>query len=153
MHTIDTNIYNRAATQYTGIDFIGYTEFNGYKLAVNSSGLFEVCCGDNDDGEDIDLHYAPVMTDFGIDAPKRLRWLQFGFDADADFLVEVSTDASRADQYVVKARVEGQQRSRVTISRDLKGRYWFIRIRNRFGSRLSIDNIEASIITLTKGYK
>ena len=75
MHTIDTNIYNRAATQYTGVNFEGYAAFGGYKLAVNSSGLFEVCCGDDDDGTDIDLHYAPIMTDFGIPNPKRLRWL------------------------------------------------------------------------------
>lgn len=153
MHTIDTNIYNRAAAQYMGVDFEGYAELLGSKLAVNSDGLFEVCCGDNDDGEDIDLHFAPVMTDFGIANPKRLRWLDIGFEADADFIVEVSADASPAEQYLVKAIVEGQQRARITITRDLRGKYWYIRVRNKYGSRLSIDYIEASIITLTKGYR
>ena len=153
MHTIDTNILLRAPIQYTGVPFNSYAVIGDKKVAVSSSGIFEVCCGTSDNGTDIDSHFAPAKTNFGVKEKKQLRYVHVALDSRADMLLEVSVDDKVAKRYTIPTPTEGQQYSRVTVSSEHKGYYFYLRIRNTNGNYFAIDDIIAEYYILTGGRK
>jgi len=153
MPTIDLNLFIKAPTQYTNVPFNSYANFDGINLGVSSGGLYQVCCGDSDDDSNIDSYFEIVKTDFGIHNPKRLRYVYVGFRSDEDLTLTVQTDTSVAKSYTLKANKNRQQRSRVTIDRGAKGRYWSIKIANKTGYDFSIDFIHVLPIVLSEGFK
>jgi len=152
MPTIDINLFIKAPTQYTGISFNSYANFNHNKLAVSSSGLYQICCGDTDEDANINAYFSPIKTDFGIKNPKKLRYVYIGFKSDKDMLLEVYTDDVLARTYVVKANITGQQRTRITIDSDIKGKYWSLKLKNSQGHDFAVDSIHVLPIILSEGF-
>ncbi len=154
MPTIDVNLFIKAPTQYTGWDFNSFANFNGVQLASSlTEGLCQICCGDDDNGIDIDAYFSPIKTDLGIKNPKRLRYVYFGFKSDEEMLLEVSSDDGVIKSYTIPANSDGQQRKRVTIGKNEKGRYWNFKIKNVNGHDFDMDNIQVLPITLSEGFR
>lgn len=153
MHTVDTNFMIRAPSQYTGVPFTSYATVGGRQIGVSPNGLFELCCGDSDNGVDIESHLAVVKTDFGIKGRKQLRYVYVHFKSDSDMFLEISVDDQIAERYIVKAPRAGQQYSRVTIRRGQRGAYFYFRLRNYVGNDFAIDMLSADVLTLSEGYK
>lgn len=154
MPTVDLNLFVKAPTQYTGVTFNSYANFNGYKLAASSSGLYEVCCGDSDEGSNIVSSFAPIKTDFGIKNVKRIRYVYLGVTTDEPLSLVLSTDSVSSRTFVIPANSDGDQKINVTIPRyeGFKGRYWTFNILNTLGCRFSIDSIDVGIIILSERY-
>lgn len=153
MPTIDLNLLLKAPTQYISASFTSYANFNGFVLGTSSDGLSQVCCGDSDNGDDIEAYFTPMSTDFGIKSPKRLRYVYLGFQSTANLELNVYVDDKVVRTYTVKANKSGQQRTRVTIGRDGKGRYWSIKVKNTSGCSFAIDSIQVMPVILSEGFK
>lgn len=82
MQTIRTNLKIKASSQYTNFDHTSMTMFNGMMIGAGSNGLFKLCCGDADNGVDIDAYFTPYTIDFGNDYQKRLRRVYVGGKCD-----------------------------------------------------------------------
>lgn len=154
MPTIDVNLFIKAPSQYIGWDFNSFANFNGMQLASSlTDGLCQVCCGDDDNETNIDAYFSPIKTDLGIKNPKKLRYVYFGFKSDEDMILEVFADGGAVRSYSIPANSEGQQRTRVTIARNQKGRYWNFKLKNANGFDFDMDNIQVLPITLSEGFK
>jgi len=154
MPTIDVNLFIKAPSQYIGLDFNSYANFNGMQLATSlTKGLCQVCCGDDDDGTVINAYFSPIKTDLGIKNPKRLRYVYFGFKSDEAMILEVFADGGTVRSYSIPANSDGQQRVRVTIDIDKKGRYWNFKIKNVNGYDFDMDNIQVLPTILTEGFR
>lgn len=154
MPTIDVNLFIKAPSQYIGFDFNSYANFNGKQLATSlTEGLCQMCCGDDDEGDDIVAYFSPIKTDLGIKNPKKLRYVYFGFKSAKAMLLEVSADDGVVRSYTIPANTDGQQRVRVTIDMNKKGRYWNFKIKNVNGYDFDMDNIQVLPIILTEGFK
>ena len=138
--TLDINTKVRATTQYKEFSFNSMVNFGDRKLAASDEGLFSLG-GNNDNGSPINAHFELIATDFGMPQPKRLRYLYFGFDSSSDLEVAVKTDDGDERTYDIKANKTGQQRSRVPVGRDGRGRYWSLILRNKVGCDFAIDSI------------
>jgi len=140
----------KATTQRTGFPFTSMCRFGGNFLCTSDSGLFSLG-GDNLDGTDIDSYFEPITTDFGISNQKRLRFVYIGFEAAGDLQLNVTADEQTERTYTITPTKTGQQKIRVAIGRDGKGRYWNFRIKNVSGCDFSIDNIDVLPVVLTHG--
>ena len=169
MLTMDTNLKvkepldenTRATTQYTNFNFRGMCNFNGKRYGVNSSGLYRIC-GDTDNGVDIDAYFEPVVTDFGIDNPKRVRFMYFGYESNGNLLITAQADEQVERTYTVDNSKTGsrdagiaktaQQRHRVPIGRDGSGRYWRFQIANVDGCDFAVDTIQLRLVVRNQGH-
>ncbi len=155
MPTIDFNIFAKAPTQHTGVPFVGYANFNGFRLGVSSDGLYQVCCGDTDAGTSIVGSFTPVETDFGITAPKRVEYVYVGFDSESDLVLTLGVDEKDSKTFVVPANAFGQGRTRIRVGRykGWKGRYWTFKFENTSGAAFSINSVDVGFKVLSRGYK
>lgn len=153
MSTIDVNLLLKAPTQYIGASFTSYANFNGFVLGTSAAGLSQVCCGDSDNGTDIEAYFTPATTDFGIKSPKRLRYIYLGLQSTDNLELDISVDDKVVRTYLVKVNKSGQKRVRVTIGRDGKGRYWSIKVKNTNGCKFAIDSIQVAPVILSEGFK
>jgi hypothetical protein len=154
MFTIDCNLVLRGATQYKNYDFNSYANFNGMKIAASSAnGICQACCGSADDTDFITSEFSPIVSDFGIPNPKRLRYVILGFQSEGDLLLEVSADDKTPNVYKILANKSGTQRTSVPIGRNMKGRYWRLTVKSILGYKFSMYYIGVIPIILTEGFK
>ncbi len=150
MSTLNINLKNRATSQYVNYDFNSMVKFGGKVLGANSSGLFDLS-GDNDNGVAISAYFTPIMTDFGIGNPKRMRYIYLGYESSGNLELDLQADEQNARSYEVESNKTGQQRKRVSIGRDGYGRYWSFTIRNLSGADFSVDSIEVMPVVRNRG--
>lgn len=149
--TMDTNIHSRATGQYKGFNFSGMRKFGDNLLGINDEGLF-LLAGDTDNTVNIDSWISTGMTDLGIQANKRLRYIYLGLETDGDLEIDVIADEGVARTYVVPAAKVKQQRIRLPVGRDGKGTYWSFTIRNKQGKHFAIDSIKILPVILHHGH-
>lgn len=141
----------KAASQFTSYGFNSYAEVAGRYLGAGDSGLYAIEEGKDDSGTDIAAGFAPVMSDFGDSHPKRLRYLDFGYEADGDLQVTVTVDEQCEGTYILEAQKYDQKRRRLAINRNLSGRYWTIKVENLLGCDFSVDTIDAVWVSRPHG--
>lgn len=141
----------KATTQRIGFEMTSMCKFGDNYLVTSDSGLYEL--GGNDlDGSNIDSYFEPVTTDFGISNQKRLRYVYIGFQSSGNLQLVVTADEQTERTYTITPTKTGQQKIRVTIGRDAKGRYWNFRIKNVSGCDFSIDSIDVLPVVLSHGF-
>jgi hypothetical protein len=150
MTTLNINLKNRATTQYLNYSFNSMVRFGDKVLGANSYGLFNLI-GDTDNTVLISAYFSPVMTDFGISNPKRMRYIYLGYEASGNLQVDIQADELTARSYTVVSSKTGQQRKRVVCGRDGKGRYWTFTFKNVSGCDFSIDSVQVMPIVLNHG--
>ena len=155
MPSIDLNLFNKSPTQWKNISFNSYANFNGVQLGASSAGVHQMCCGNLDVATAIASTFSIIKTDFGIKNPKRIRYVYVGFRSDKDLTLSLITDGKSSKSYTLKANSDGQQRTRITIDREVgqKGRYWQFTITNVAGADFSIDYIGVLPVILSEGFK
>ena len=152
MLTMHINLINKALAQFTNFNFNSYCHFCGKYLGANSDGIFELT-GETDNGSHIKAMFEPVMTDFGISHPKRMRFVYIGMETYGDLSITCMPEGEDSKTYTIEQGHDGQQRRRVAIGRDNGyGHYWTFRIENRDGCDFSVDSIDILPVVLPNGH-
>jgi len=152
MFAFDYNMKVRGVTQYTNFNFNSMVNFNGKVLFASNDGLYECGCS-NDSGTDIDAYFEPIISDFGITNPKRIRFVYFGFEANGCLKLTLSADEQIERVFTFEPLKKDQQRFRLPIDRNGYGRYWMFRISNVKGSDFSIDSIRTLVNSRNEGHR
>ena len=140
--TFDTNVKSRATSQFKQFNFSSMTVFNGEVIGVNDLGMFRHT-GADDDGTVISAWMKTGMTDLGIQANKRMRYVYLGLETDGDLELELYADEVLVKTIPVTASKDGQQTVRFSVGRaGQKGVHWAFLIRNTSGARFAIDSIQ-----------
>jgi hypothetical protein len=121
--------------------------FNGVLLGAGQGGLFEACCGTDDNGTKIDAYFIPYTVDFNDDHPKRLRRIYLGGIIEGNLKLTITGNGSDINgSYTITPNVsEIKQVKMFSIDRSV-GHKWVyadIKFENVNGSFFAIDSILA----------
>jgi len=147
MQTVRINLNVNALSQYTNHNFNSMCVFNGVILGAGDTGLFNLCCGDSDNGTQIDAYFTPHKTDFGTEGDKRIRRIYYSALCDGAMTVSITgDDETTIGPYQVTADLtKGQQLFLAKTGRGLKFNYASFTFANVDGSYFSLDSIKAQI--------
>lgn len=149
---LDTNLKAESATtQYSNFGYNSMVEFADKFLCAGESGLYELArdySGDN--GSDIIAYFELAMMDFGIPAEKRLRSVYLGYEAAADFTLQILTELGFNASYTVPASTAGQHGKKIIVSRSLRGWFFTFRI---YSSSTDFSLDEIRVLPIVRGYR
>lgn len=142
-----------APSQYANYNFNSMCNFGGASLGANEDGIFVLDNGDKDITTDILAFFRLATTDWGTDNLKKIRKLYLGYECDGAVEVNIAADESEDLSTEVRPRHKDlrEHSQKVSIGRDLKGRFWELEIRNINGADFSIDSI--SVVPIILGTK
>ena len=150
MFVLDYAIQPGGTTQYINYDFNSMVKFGNIYLGASADGIYELD-GDTDDGDPIGAYFEPIVTDFGINNPKKVRFMFLGYEADGDLIVTFGDNRSWVSRTVDSVRT-GQQWRRITGTREIRGRYLTFRISNVDGCDFGIDSIDVAVVTMPRSF-
>lgn len=158
MIVLDTNVaLNGATTQYSDFEMNSMVKFGNEFLCAGPSGLFKLdgttkMFSTNPNTENnITSFFEPVTMDFGISSQKRLRSVYFGYEAEGNITLTISTELSSAQEYILPATELKQHARKVNINRSLKGRYWTFQVSGD-NVYFAIDSIQVLPIVRSHGF-
>jgi len=153
MQSVRTNLKINASSQYTSFNFNSMCMFNGVVIGSSDEGLFKCCCGDDDNGTDIDAYFIPVRTNFGTTNIKRCWWVYFGFETNGDMALEITGDEeTTTDPYEIPYNLEkGQQGRKVPVSKMFTWTYGEFKFSNTLGCNFTVDSIDVFLKTKVRG--
>jgi len=151
MYVLDYAIQPGGTTQYIDYDMNSMVKFGDTFLGASPDGIYELD-GDTDDGDGIGAYFEPVVTDFGINNPKKVRFMFLGYEAEGDLIVTLGDNRSWVSGTVDSVRT-GQQWRRITGVRNVRGRYLTFRISNVNGCDFGIDSIDVALVVMPRGFK
>lgn len=149
MFVMDYALQPRTTTQYINYDFNSMVKFGDKYLGANDDGIFELD-GATDDGEYIGAYFEPIVTDFGISNPKKVRFVFLGYEAEGDLIVTLSADEGNEQSRTVSSKKTGQQSTRVSVNRDMHGRYIKFGVSNVRGCDFGIDAMDVAIVVMSR---
>jgi len=150
MCTLDYAIQPGATTQYSNFLFNSMVKFGDTYVGANSNGIYELD-GDDDDGTNIDAEFEPITTDFGLENPKWVRFMYFGYEADGDLVIVLSADQGVGETISIDSDKTRQQRKRVSGVRSIQGKYISFGIANTSGCDFGIDSIDVDLVVMPQG--
>lgn len=155
MATVRTNLKNNAPTQYSNFDFTSMCLFNGVPIGAGPNGLFRLCCGDDDNGTDIDAYFIPVVTDFGVLERKTMRYAYLSGHCDGSVTVRAEGNGAGVSgpHECAFLGTEERQQQRVQLGRGLKASFFEVKIANASGSRFKIDSVFVHLDINAKAHK
>ena len=115
--------------------------FNGEMFGTKVTGLYEIGTGQLDGSTVIDGALTLPTVDLG-EMYKRIRYVYFGLEGTGNLRLTVTTDLTTVREYTIPLDGTGQQRVRVKLDRNVKGRYWAFRIVNLQGCDFSLDEVQ-----------
>ncbi|OEU67543.1 MAG: hypothetical protein BA863_12325 [Desulfovibrio sp. S3730MH75] len=151
MVVLDYALPKRATTQYIDYDFNSMVKFGDKYLGACDDGMFELD-GDTDNGDYIGAYFEPITTDFGINNPKKVRFMFLGYEAEGDLILTLGDNRSEKS-FTVDSAMTGQQWRRITGSRSIRGRYLTFIISNVKGCDFGFDSIDVALTVMPKGFK
>ena len=146
-YVLDHALQARATTQYIDYDFNSMVKFGDTFLGACDDGIFELD-GATDNGNDIGAYFEPIITDFGISNPKKVRFVFLGYEAEGDLIVTLAADEGTRQSYVVDSLKTGQQGRRMTSNRNMQGRYIMLGVSNTEGCDFGVDSVDLVIVTM-----
>lgn len=121
---LDTNLKNRATGQYLNFDVNAIVKFDGKYWASGDGGFYLL--------EDIDTmkeaYFLTGTMDFGINNDKRLRYVYLSLESTDNLSLTINTEKVAAITFPVTIAGTGQQDVRVSITRNLYGRFWTFKV-------------------------
>lgn len=143
MVTINTNLKNKASTQFMNYGFNSFCNFNGKLLAAKDNGLFSLE-GDSDHGSDIDAQVETVLHDWGGRQVKRPRKALVSYRSDGELeLSIIDADLNSADvKTVPKESGSLPQNAKFTFPRTVAHTFWKFKFTNVEGSNFKINALE-----------
>lgn len=151
MYVLDYAIQAPGTTQYINYDFNSMVKFGNTFLGASSDGIYELS-GDTDDGNSIGAYFEPIVCDFGINNPKKVRFMFLGYEAEGDLIVTLGDNRTTVSVTVDSTRT-GQQWRRICGSRSIRGRYLTFGISNVRGCDMGIDSIDVALVTMPRSFK
>lgn len=144
------NLRKLAPSQYANYNFNSFCELGGQTLAAGDDGIMILDSADDDNGTPITAYFEPLLTDFGISNPKRMRSLYMGYEANGTMKVKAEVDElhERIEYAFPAGKDRLQGGSRVSGRRDQTGRYWKYKVGNTEGCDFSVDTLEVIPIIL-----
>jgi hypothetical protein len=152
MFVLDYALQPRATTQYINYDFNSMVKFGDKYLGACDDGIFELD-GDADNGDYIGAYFEPIVTDFGISNPKKVRFVFLGYEAAGDLLVTLAADEGAEQSHTVDSTKTGQQARRIPINRNMQGRYIATKISNVLGCDFGFDSMDMALIVMPHSFK
>lgn len=148
MLSIITELTQFAPTQSNILNFNSYGQLGNKYLAANENGIYSLCECNDAAGADINGYFIIHRTDFGIPNPKTLRSLFIGYEANGSIKLTVTVDQTFTRAFLMPAVYSSNEQhgNRVSISRELKGRYFEFKIEGMQGADFAFDRIDATII-------
>lgn len=139
-----------APSQYSNYNFNSMCRFGSVLLGANEDGIFIIGRADKDGEGDIDARFRTAMTDFSAINQKRMRKLHIGYETDGDLQIRIRADEGSVLIRELRPRHENERQhgQKVSIGRDMKGRYWDLEIRNVNGADFAVDEVTAVPIVL-----
>jgi len=141
MQCVVTNLKIVAPSQFTNWDYNSMVNFNGELFGAGAAGLYEICTGDADGSTAIDGSMTIATVDLG-EMYKRIRYVYFGLQGTGNLRLTVTTDLTTVREYTIPLDGTGQQRVRVKLDRNVKGRYWVFKVANTQGCDFSLDEVQ-----------
>jgi hypothetical protein len=149
--TVVMTLRNLAVRQYQNFHFNSMAVFNGKYLALGPNGAFELETGDTDAGAPIDAFFEPVLSDWGIENEKRVRFMYVSARSDGKLkLTQIPDNGAAIEEEFTPAREDRQSYSRIPGWRNGRGAYWTFRLSNVDGSYFEVNKIEVLPIVLGK---
>ncbi|MBE9570765.1 MAG: hypothetical protein IMF11_09060 [Proteobacteria bacterium] len=146
---LDYALQPRTTTQYINYDFNSMVKFGDKYLGACDDGIFELD-GDTDDGAYIGAYFEPIVTDFGISNPKKVRFVFLGYEAEGDLIVTLSADEGDEQSRIVNSLKTGQQSTRVSVNRNMQGRYIKLGVSNVLGCDFGFDVMDVAIVVMSR---
>lgn len=152
MQTLRTNLKINASTQYSNFNYKSMCMFNGVVIGAGPSGLFKSCCGDDDNGVNIDAYFIPHTTNMGSHHGKRVRKVYMGLRGNGDMSLTITGDGSKVNGPYTESldSTENPQQVRFSIDRSKSWIYGSVKINNVGGSFFAIDFVEMINIQILK---
>lgn len=148
---LDTNLKNRASSQYLNFDFNSACLFNGSILGAGDSGLFKLT-GDMDNTVNIPAYFEVCETDLGVSNPKRLRAVYMSYESTTPVVMTISTETpDSVQQTIVFPSTGGENKvKKEIVSRGLHGSYFTFHVGNgSAGGFFAIEYIQIVPISRT----
>lgn len=155
--TICQQVITPAISQYKNYTFNSFAVIGDYVYGANTNGIFRLDIADNDISSStvstpIEAYYESVLTDFGINAEKRLRKCNGTLEANGEIKFSFkSNETHEIMQHTVPTSIDNKQHSvEIPAGSSIKGRYYSFVIQNIHGADFSVDKLEAFIEVLSR---
>lgn len=152
MQTIVNNLKINAPSQYINYNHHAFCVFNGATIGAGPGGILKLCCGDTDNGTQIDAYFIPATSDFGLRL-KRLRYVYFSYECSGSMSISFTGNGSiNVGSYNVSTVAgESAQRRRVNFGRGPKWQYGEAKIENVAGASFQIDEVSLLLQEVSGG--
>ena len=151
MLTLCLNLEGIQHSQFANYNFNSMARIGKTYVGANENGIYEIDTGGSDDGTPIEAFFELPTSDWGVSFQKRVRSFYVGYEIDGgDLALVVRDDDGHERTFLLSAihPANFQHGVKVFGARDMKGRYWMIRIENVDGADFSIDHIEVVPVIL-----
>ena len=138
---VAVNLKTGAPSTFTNYGYGSMVNFNGEMFGTKATGLYEIGTSQLDGSTAIDGALTLPTVDIG-EMYKRIRYVYFGLQGTGNLRLTVTTDLTTVREYTIPLDGTGQQRVRVKLDRNVKGRYWAFRIVNLQGCGFSLDEVQ-----------
>jgi hypothetical protein len=150
MLTICLHLEGEQLSQFDNYGFNSIVKVDDRYFGANG-GIFEIDKGDADDKEPINAFFELPLSDWGVSNQKRVHNFYVGYEATGRIEVTFRDDEGREQIKSLDPVEHGfQHGNKVNGRRDMKGRYWMVRIDNVNGCDFSIDQIEVTPVVCRK---
>lgn len=144
------NLKNMGLTEYQNFAFNSMTRFNGEYLAAGAGGLFSLD-GDDDNGTPIDSRVRFALTDFGIEALKRLEEAFVSYRSAGDLRFRVIIDGGETYEYTLAATGNtGIATNRAKVGKAIKSNYFCLEVESVAGIPFELDAIKLHPVVLDR---
>lgn len=154
MSTLGLCYTKRVGTvQQQGLDFNSLCKLNdGTVLGSNSAGTFILDSGDDDNGIVITSFVEFATTDLGLANQKRIREAIVSMETSGTLQLDITADENSSITRYINADIDSQKQEGVvaSVGRELKGRFFKVKISNTLGCDFSLDSIDLMIMLLTR---
>lgn len=134
---------NNAVTT-TSKQFEGITSTCGFQYGLNSSGIYLLNTGEDDDGQLFERTFTLATTDLGVHGVKTFRYIYVGITTDNKFTVSLLADGKRSPTIrEVSPQGSGLQIVKIPVGSDAQGRSWALTIKSNYS--FHVDSIDADV--------
>lgn len=139
-----------AATGYTNYPFLRIVRFDGHNYGVSPTGVYRLR-GGTDDGSPIPWAVETHISDFGSLQLKGMTSAYIGAHLGPQALVKAVVGERGSNTYSYpNAKGAAIQNHRVLFGRGMRSRYYGVRIEDKSGGELHMDNIALSLAELSR---
>ena len=142
------NVRNHSVTPYLGYNFNSFCKFGDIYLGAGSGKIFQLE-GNDDNASSIEILLHINAGDMTINKLKRVDSILLNFLSNGMYEVGIALDDKDDNWYQFKDSAWRLHPYRRKVGKG-KGRNVIIKIRNKSGSRIEIDKLDALVETLTR---